>query len=69
MAFRNAYESAEHSRQILDLIFGYDSFLDSLSVVADFGCGAGLGEMVLFGCDGVLFFLVAESELQGVVAV
>jgi trans-aconitate methyltransferase len=41
MAFRNAYESAEHSRQILDLIFGYDSFLDSLSVVADFGCGAG----------------------------
>lgn len=42
MAFRNAYESHEHSLQILDLIYGYDSFLDSLSVVADFGCGAGL---------------------------
>ena len=42
MAFRNAYESHEHSLQILDLIYGYDSFLDSLSRVADFGCGAGL---------------------------
>jgi len=42
MAFRNAYESHEHSLQILNLIYGYDSFLDSLSRVADFGCGAGL---------------------------
>lgn len=42
MAFRNAYESHEHSTGILDLIYGYDSFLDSLSVVADFGCGEGL---------------------------
>lgn len=42
MAFKNAYESHDHSRGILDLIYGYDSFLDSLSVVADFGCGAGL---------------------------
>ena len=37
MAFRNAYESHEHSLQVLDLIYGYDSFLDSLSRVADFG--------------------------------
>lgn len=42
MAFKNAYESHDHSRGILDLIYGYDSFLDSLSVVADFGCGQGL---------------------------
>ena len=42
MAFRNAYESHEHSLEILNLIYGYDSFLDSLSRVADFGCGAGL---------------------------
>ena len=41
MAFKNAYDSHDHSRGILDLIYGYDSFLDSLSVVADFGCGAG----------------------------
>lgn len=41
MAFRNAYESHDHSRGILDLLYGYDSFLDSLSVVADFGCGDG----------------------------
>ncbi len=42
MAFKNAYASHDHSRGILDLIYGYDSFLDSLSIVADFGCGAGL---------------------------
>ena len=42
MAFKNASESHDHSRGILDLIYGYDSFLDSLSVIADFGCGAGL---------------------------
>jgi len=42
MAFRNAYDSHDHSRGILDLIYGYDSFLDSLSVIADFGCGIGL---------------------------
>jgi SAM-dependent methyltransferase len=40
-SFKNAYESHDHSRGILDLIYGYDSFLDSLSVVADFGCGDG----------------------------
>mgnify|MGYP000729949324 CR=1 FL=1 len=42
MAFKNAYESHDHSRGILDLLYGYDSFLDSLSIVADMGCGAGL---------------------------
>jgi trans-aconitate methyltransferase len=41
MAFKNAYDSHDHSRQILDLLYGYDSFLDSISVVADMGCGAG----------------------------
>ena len=42
MSFKNAQASHEHSRQVLDLLYEYDSFLDSLSVVADFGCGAGL---------------------------
>jgi SAM-dependent methyltransferase len=40
--FRNATESHEHSLQILDLIYGYDSFLDSLEVICDMGCGEGL---------------------------
>jgi SAM-dependent methyltransferase len=42
MSFKNAQASHEHSRQVLDLLYEYDSFLDSLTVVADFGCGAGL---------------------------
>jgi SAM-dependent methyltransferase len=40
--FRNAYDSHDHSLQILELLYAYDSFLDSLTVVADMGCGAGL---------------------------
>lgn len=40
--FKNAYESHEHSRKTLDLLYGYDSFLDSLEYVADFGCGTGI---------------------------
>ena len=40
--FKNAYDSHEHSLEILNMIYGYDSFLDNLSVVADMGCGAGL---------------------------
>ena len=40
--FKNAYESHEHSRKTLDLLYGYDSFLDSIESVADFGCGSGL---------------------------
>ena len=40
--FKNAEASHAHSRAFLDLIYQYDSFLDSLEVVADFGCGNGL---------------------------
>ena len=40
--FRSAQESHEHSLTILETIYGYDSFLDSLEVVADMGCGSGL---------------------------
>ena len=39
---KSAQESHEHSQQTLDKIYGYDSFLDSLEVVADMGCGSGL---------------------------
>ena len=41
MAFRNPYESHDHSLHTLELIYGYDSFLDSLTRVADIGCGSG----------------------------
>lgn len=40
--FKNAFESHQHSLKTLDLLYGYDSFLDSLEFVADFGCGKGL---------------------------
>ena len=41
--FRNAYHSHEHSvYQVLNLIYGYDDFLDSIGSVADMGCGSGL---------------------------
>lgn len=40
--FKNAQESHNHSRQTLDILYGYDSFLDSLEFIADFGCGHGL---------------------------
>lgn len=40
--FKNSYESHEHSLQILELLYGYDSFLDSIEVIADMGCGEGL---------------------------
>ena len=40
--FKNAQESHNHSREVLDILYQYDSFLDSLQVIADFGCGAGL---------------------------
>jgi SAM-dependent methyltransferase len=40
--FNNAYQSHDHSLEILNLIYGYDSFLDSLQVIADMGCGMGL---------------------------
>ena len=40
--FKNAQESHQHSLEILNLIYGYDSFLDNLTVIADMGCGEGL---------------------------
>ena len=39
--FKNAHESHQHSLELLNMIYGYDSFLDNLSVIADMGCGAG----------------------------
>lgn len=42
MSFTNPIASHEHSLGILNLLNGYDSFLDSLGVVYDVGCGAGL---------------------------
>ena len=40
--FRNAHYSHEHSLEVLNLLYNYDSFLDSIRYVADMGCGAGL---------------------------
>jgi ubiquinone/menaquinone biosynthesis C-methylase UbiE len=40
--FKNAQESHNHSLKTLDIIYNYDSFLDSLEFIADFGCGIGL---------------------------
>ena len=39
--FKNPDASHEHSLKTLELIYKYDDYLDSLSVVADMGCGAG----------------------------
>ena len=40
--FSNPIYSHEHSLEILNVLYGYDSFLDNLTVIADMGCGAGL---------------------------
>jgi len=40
--FKNALESHEHSRDVLDMLYQYDSFMDSIQVIADMGCGVGL---------------------------
>jgi trans-aconitate methyltransferase len=40
--FKNAHASHEHSLEILDLVYLYDDFMDSLGTVADMGCGHGL---------------------------
>ena len=40
--FKNPEESHAHSLGILNLLPEYDTFLDSLTVIADMGCGAGL---------------------------
>lgn len=39
--FKNAHASHDHSLEILNMIYGYDSFLDNLKVIADMGCGQG----------------------------
>ena len=40
--FANPDLSHQHSLEILNLLYDYDSFLDSLGVIADMGCGSGL---------------------------
>jgi trans-aconitate methyltransferase len=40
--FRNKYESHEHSLNTLELISVYDDFMDSITTIADMGCGSGL---------------------------
>lgn len=40
--FKNPYDSHAHSMQVFNLLREYDTFLESLSVIADMGCGAGL---------------------------
>lgn len=40
--FKNPEESHQHSRDVLDMLYQYDTFMDSIQVVADMGCGAGL---------------------------
>lgn len=39
--FKNAHASHEHSLEVLNMLYGYDSFLDNLQVIADMGCGRG----------------------------
>ena len=41
ITFKNEYESHEHSLLTLNELYNYDSFLDSLKNIADFGCGTG----------------------------
>jgi trans-aconitate methyltransferase len=40
--FRDKFEAHEHSLRVLELISLYDAFMDSLTVIADMGCGSGL---------------------------
>ena len=40
--FNNAHQSHEHSLKVLELVSKYDDFMDSLTSVADMGCGEGL---------------------------
>lgn len=40
--FKNDLESHEHSLDVLKMLYEYDTFLDSLKVIADMGCGSGL---------------------------
>ena len=40
--FKDRYDSHDHSLRVLEILSGYDSFMDSLQVVADMGSGHGL---------------------------
>lgn len=40
--FKNPHDSHRHSLETLNMLYEYDSFMESLKVVADMGCGAGL---------------------------
>jgi SAM-dependent methyltransferase len=40
--FKNSYYSHQHSLNVLNLLREYDTFLESLSSIADMGCGEGL---------------------------
>jgi hypothetical protein len=40
--FKHIEQNHQHSQETLDILYGYDSFLDSLKVIADMGCGSGL---------------------------
>lgn len=40
--FRDRYEAHDHSLRVLELIYCYDSFMDSITTVADMGCGQGM---------------------------
>lgn len=40
--FNNSHQSHEHSLKVLELVSNYDDFMDSLTSVADMGCGEGL---------------------------
>ena len=42
MTFRNPQESHEHSLEILNLLYEYDDFMESIGTLVDLGCGAGL---------------------------
>jgi hypothetical protein len=42
MTFRNAEESHAHSLEILNLLYEYDDFMESVGTVVDLGCGFGL---------------------------
>lgn len=40
--FTNEHKSHEHSRGVLDLLYEHDTFMESLSAMADMGSGSGL---------------------------
>lgn len=43
--FQDPYSSHDHSMKILNQIYEYDDFMDSIEVIADMGCGSGLDIM------------------------